>query len=527
MRWAYTAEQIRAAEQPLLAAGEPLMRRAAYGLAQHILRLLRARHSRVSGATVAALVGKGNNGGDALWALAFLRRRGVHAVAIPVGADHGADITAADLHAEGRDALLQAGGSMATHVPEDTAVVVDAIFGTGFRGSADVPTMLRDAGVTVPEHAVVVACDVPSGLNASTGEIPGVVLPADLTVTFGGLKTGLLLGEGPRVAGRVELIDVGLEPLLGETPTDQMVGVFEKDTSAPVGAVFAPPVWDAHKYSRGVIAISAGSPQYPGAAVLTVAAAVATGVGMVRWVGVTGDDGDDDSDMVSAGVVAAHPEVVAGHEADGRADAWVLGPGWGTGENVHARYRQVLDLAGQRGTPVVLDASALELINHDDVARFAEIRRAGGAVVLTPHAGELGRLEERLLTEPGADDSHGRVDAVELWRARRMAAHVGAHVLLKGPTTVIAAPDGQARLDTTGGPELATAGSGDTLAGLVGSALGRTLTKAGGGTLDTLDKIAAAVRLHALAGRRAQQHGPFGASALAPAVREVLAEVGE
>lgn len=513
MARAYTAEQIRTAEEPLLAAGAPLMRRAAHGLAQQVLTILRDRGTgRVSGARVVALVGKGNNGGDALWALAVLRRRGVHVSAIPVG------VSAVDLHSEGSAALLRAGGTIENRIREDTAVVIDGLLGTGFRGEIDVPGLLTEAGLVIPERTVIVACDVPSGLNATTGEIPGAVLPANITVTFGALKTGLLLGDGPGVCGQIEAVDIGLEQELEKRLTFRKVSVLPDHDVSGLARIFAAPAWNAHKYSRGVIAVSAGSARYPGAAVLTVAAAVATGVGMVRFVG---------EPSVCASVVAAHPEVVAGTDTSGRADAWVLGPGWGTGDQERRRYQDVLKSAEAHGTAVVLDASALELIDTDDAAAFSRIREAGGAVVLTPHAGELSRLEGRL--HPGQDEAGveahalARGEAAELTRARWLAERLGAYVVLKGPTTVIAAPEGSAILDAAGTASLATAGSGDTLAGLIGSALGRAVSDS---TPDTLDRIAAAVRLHAFAGRRAQQDGPFGASALAPAVRAVLAESG-
>lgn len=187
---AHTGTDVRAAERPLLdeGRGEALMRTAAWGLAEHVAAELRAR-GPVAGATVAALVGPGNNGGDALWALAFLRRRGVEAVAVPVRRDEAGEPV---WHAAGWAALQAAGGRRSTAVPARAAVVVDAMLGTGARGGFTLPEPARH----LPSGAAVVACDLPSGVDADTGAVPGEALAADLTVTFGASKTGLLLGAG-------------------------------------------------------------------------------------------------------------------------------------------------------------------------------------------------------------------------------------------------------------------------------------------------------------------------------------------
>ena len=180
---AHTGTAVRAAEQPLLEAGQgdALMRRAAWGLAQHVLAELR-RRGPVAGSTVAALVGSGNNGGDALWALSFLRRRGVHTVAVPASRSRA-------LHDDGHAALLAAGGQVGEQIPSGATVVIDGILGTGARGAFELPD-----GLVLPEGVTVVACDVPSGVDADTGRVLGEAIPAEVTVTFGAVKTGLLLG---------------------------------------------------------------------------------------------------------------------------------------------------------------------------------------------------------------------------------------------------------------------------------------------------------------------------------------------
>ncbi|MDI3329734.1 MAG: NAD(P)H-hydrate dehydratase [Micrococcus sp.] len=480
---AYTGTAVRSAERPLLDAGQgdTLMRRAACGLATHVLRAVRARGA-VSGATVAALVGTGNNGGDALWALSFLRRRGVDAVAVPTGPR---------MHEAGLAALRRAGGRVAERIPDEAVLLIDGVLGTGARGGFEPPK--------VPAGITVVACDLPSGVDADTGTVTGGVIPADLTVTFGALKSGLLVGAGAQAAGRVELVDIGLGPHLGESE----LSMADRDDAL---AVFATPAWDDHKYSRGVLGVCAGSERYPGAAVLVCSSALASGLGMVQYAGP-----HRPADLV----LAARPEVVAGPGVQGKARAWVAGPGLGSDEQAQVRLTEVVEACVAEGLPLVLDASALDLITREDLDR---LRAAGSPVVLTPHQGELRRLLGRLAPDltVSLDAVAGR-DPLDL--ARRTARELGVVVLLKGPTTVCAAPDGRTLVQNEGGPELATAGTGDCLAGLVGAALARADR---GVQTSVVVKAAAAAWLHGMAGQRAAAGGPFGASALADAVRGVL-----
>ncbi|WOO98851.1 NAD(P)H-hydrate dehydratase [Micrococcus terreus] len=490
---AHTGTAVRAAERPLLEAGQgdALMRRAAWGLAQHTLAELR-RRGPVAGSTVAALVGSGNNGGDALWALSFLRRRGVHAVAVPASRSRA-------LHDDGHAALLAAGGQVGEQIPSGAAVVIDGILGTGARGAFELP-----AGLVLPEGATVVACDVPSGVDADTGQVLGEVIPAEVTVTFGAVKAGLLLGAGAQAAGRVELVEIGLVPSLG---APDLLSVGEPE----LRAAFAPPRWDDHKYSRGVLGVAAGSEQYPGAAVLVCRAALASGLGMVRLAAPEG---------VRQLVLGAAPEVVAQEQAGGKATAWVCGPGLGEDESAADRLEAVVALAAAQGLPVVLDASALSLVSLAQVRRM----RAGGAVVvMTPHRGELVALAQRLGAEAGLDagEWETELDADPVRAVRELAEILDVMLVAKGPSTVIAEPSGTVFVQTEGGAELATGGTGDCLAGMIGAALARGAADAERPAVGM--QIAAAVRLHGLAGRAAAADGPFGASALPDQIRSVLA----
>lgn len=481
---AFTGTQVRAAEKPLLDAGRgpELMARAAHGLALAVVRLLQEERGRVGGASVAALVGKGNNGGDALFALAELARRGVRVTAVLAGGT---------AHAEGLAAFTAAGGRLTDRL-EPADAVVDAVLGTGFSGDYAPPEPRPDA--------LVVACDLPSGLDADTGAAGSEVWHADLTVTFGALKTGLLAGRGRMVAGRVEVVDIGLGPHLPEPDVRSL-------DAAAAAALLPAPRDDWHKYSRGVLGLVAGSEPYPGAAVLATAGALATGVGMVRIVA---------PDAVRHLVLAAHPEVVGSAEPSGRVQAWAAGPGIAD----DAAQRHALAVALESGLPAVVDASALDAL--PELLRDHEAGMAGEHLVVTPHAGELERLLGAARGEGGPEGpSRTDIEAEPVRWARRAAGQLGVTVLLKGPATVCAAPDGAAWVQGQGHPYLATAGSGDTLTGILGALLA---------TLDLertrpVEAAALAAFVHGAAGRVAAEGGPFGAGELAPAVREALARL--
>ena len=506
-RVAGAGSAVRAAEAPLLAAGRgpAMMRDAAWALAEHAASLLRAR-GPVAGTTVAALVGPGNNGGDALFALAFLRRRGVAAVAVPVRRD---DDGAPRWHAEGWAALRAAGGRRADAVPAAAALVIDGMLGTGFAGEFTLPPAAR----ALPRDAVVLACDVPSGVDADTGEVRGEALRADATVTFGALKTGLLVGEGAALAGEVHPVDIGLGPHLPTSPAHRLRLADE----AAVRAAHPAPAPDAHKYTRGLVAVAAGSPRYPGAAVLSCSGALHAGAGMVHHAG---------PEATRDRVLAAHPEALVSAEgpAPDRADAWVAGPGLDTQDDARRRWEGVLSALAERPeAALVADASALELVT---AAQLRALREAGTPVVLTPHAGEWARLRERLPAD-GADAADP-LAALRAWSA----AH-GATVLLKGPRTLTVQPDGEAWLVADGGPELAMGGTGDVLSGAIGAVLAadvarRSRARRAGedpGPAPTARLAAAAAWLHAQAGADQARAGRITTATLPAALGAVTARL--
>lgn len=453
----YTAAEVRAAEEPLLARGVPLMEQAAFALATRVAAELAGRRGAVRGASAVALVGPGNNGGDALHAGAVLARRGVRVVALcTTDAPHAGGL-AALLGAGGRAVRVAAPGAAAPGpgalppvwlgdaVAEAYAadVVLDGLLGIGGRGAprgeAGLLVGLLSDLVADEPGPLVVAVDVPSGTGVDDGALPGgPVLPADLTVTFGAAKPGLLLPPASRRAGRVAVVDLGL-PL----PAQPAVARLEP---ADVAALWPVPGPEDHKYRRGVLGVVAGTPAYPGAAVLAVSAAVRAGVGMVRYAGPS---------AVARAVLAARPEVVAG---DGRVQAWLLGPGVDPRHAKQARrVAGALERALGTGLPVVLDAGALELA-PEHLAPWC---------VLTPHAGELAAL----LARRGEDADRAAVEAEPLRWARRGHELTGATVLLKGSTTVVAGAGGAVYAQADAPGWLATAGSGDVLAGVLGALL--------------------------------------------------------
>ena len=396
MRHYYGADAIREAEAPLLQSQPEgaLMRRAAYGLATAIGRELVERTGGVAGRRVCAVVGSGNNGGDALWAATFLRRRGASAAALLLNPDRA--------HPAALAAFRRARGRIVQTVPAATELVIDGVVGISGSGglrpdAAAVFAAVDDAGIPV------IAVDIPSGLDVHTGAADGPHVTAALTVTFGGYKPVHALGE----CGRVELVDIGLDL----APSD-LRGVEVAD----VQRRWPRPGPADDKYTQGVTGILAGSSAYPGAAILCTGAAVAATSGMVRYAGSAADQ-----------VVTHWPEVVAAPTAQdgGRVQAWVVGPGLGTDESGAA----ALCFALETELPVLVDADGLTLLAaHPELVAD---RRA--PTVLTPHAGEFKRLAG---TPPGDD----RVAS-----ARRLADHLGVTVLLKGNVTVVAEPGSHGR----------------------------------------------------------------------------------
>ncbi len=452
MRSAHTVEQVRAAEQDLMARlpEGTLMQRAAAGLAVAVADLL----GEVYAARVLLVVGAGDNGGDALWAGAMLARRGAAVEAV---------LLSEQSHAGGLAAFRAAGGrTVAVEDAHDPDVVVDGIVGIGGR-----PPLRPEAAAALARfpHTHVVAVDVPSGVEVDTGRLDGAHVRATVTVTFGTHKIAHLVDPAAEACGVVHLVDLGLDlPEPGVQALQQ----------ADVAKLLPRPQAFDHKYTRGVVGVRAGSEAYPGAAVLCTAGALSGLAGMVRYVGPAAD-----------AVRARHPEVVSG---PGRVQAWVVGSG-GDSDAEKALRAALAD-----EVPTVVDADAL-----------AHLERGARSIVLTPHAGELARM---LAVD------RAQVEADQLAWARRAAHEYDAVVLLKGRHTLVARPDGRVRVTTSGVPWLAVAGSGDVLAGVIGSLLATGL--------DPWDAASVGSWLHGAAAAVASAGGPLSASRVADALPEVV-----
>lgn len=469
----HTAAEVRIAEQALratLSAGA-LMQRAATGLATICLGLL----GRAHGVRVVLLVGAGDNGGDTLYAGARLAERGAQVCAVL--------LDPARAHAGGLAALRRAGGRVTGREGSglDRAdLVLDGIVGLGGSGGLREPAeqLVREAA---QGPGLLVAVDLPSGVAADTGEVPGAAFPAQHTVTFGAVKPGLVVGQGRGYAGQVHLVDIGLGAHLRPPDAHQL-------TDADVAGHLEAPGAGDDKYSQGVVGVVAGSATYPGAGVLCTGAALRTRPGLVRYAGTAAE-----------GIRAAWPEaiVTAGRPGDaGRVQAWAVGPGMGTDEEACSVLAEVL----ATDLPVVVDADGLTLVSqHPEL-----VRDRSAPTVLTPHDREFARI----FRDVGPD----RIGA-----ARRGAAELGCTVLLKGNATVVADADGTAFVNATGTPWLATAGTGDVLTGVLGAVLATGL--------GAVEAAAVAAHLHGRAGQLAAESGPLIAGDLVRRLPETIARL--
>lgn len=423
----WTTGQVRAAEDRLLARTPDgaLMRRAAFGLATVAAGMLRDLTGGTAGRTVTLLVGAGDNGGDALWAGVFLRRRSVAVTAVLLAPDRA--------HPEGLAALREAGGRVSEDLG-DPDLVIDGIVGLSARG----PLRPAAAALVARVRAPILAVDLPSGADPDTGAVDGPAVRAAVTVTFGAHKPVHVLNA--EHCGEVRLVDIGLDQ---ELPDPDLIALDADD----VACAWRVPGPSDDKYTQGVTGVAAGSATYPGAAVLASGAAVLATSGMVRYAGWAADE-----------VRTRWPEVIATGTVEdaGRVQAWVVGPGLGTGQTA----RDTLTAVFADAVPTCVDADGITLLATTPA--LWDARDPDAAVVLTPHDREFARIAEPLGIELGRD----RVAA-----ARALAKRLDSVVLLKGNATVVAAPDGRALVNAATSSWLATPGSGDVLTGLVGALL--------------------------------------------------------
>jgi ADP-dependent NAD(P)H-hydrate dehydratase / NAD(P)H-hydrate epimerase len=471
-----TPAEMSQADGFAIAAGTPgitLMERAGLAVAEEAARLTNSR------GRIAILCGPGGNGGDGFIAGRLLGSRGY----------------AVELGLLGRREALRGDPALATAryqgpVLDAAAIdldavdcVIDALFGAGLARDIDgeAKAIIERINAFKRAGGRVLAVDVPSGIDGETGKVRGAAVEASASVTFFRLKPGHLLAPGRAHAGAIRLADIGISEAA-------------LTSIAPRAVVNAPAVWrdalprpgaESHKYARGAALILSGSGHHTGAARLAARAALRVGAGIVS-VASPPDAVAVNAAHLTAVMVApfASAREFEALLADERRRAIALGPGAGVGPTLRKLVAAALTKPAKQRT-IVLDADALTSFAGDAARLAALIKRGGHQAVLTPHEGEFAKLFE------GAPDV--RLEDDKLTRARAAARLMSAVVLIKGADTVVAAPDGRATIGWDLPPWLATAGSGDVLAGLV--------TGLAAQEMPAFEAASAAVWLHGACGR--------------------------
>jgi len=447
--------------------GSVLMERAGRGVAERVRREFGAACRR----GVLVVAGRGNNGGDGFVIARLLKERGLR-VTVVLLAERERVVGDARLNLErwrrarGRTVEIEGADPRPALERElaRTGVVVDAILGTGLSSDVSGPIAAAIETIAAASSAraklasplVVVAVDVPSGLDGDRGEPRGTALPATATVTLGALKVGLVLPVARPWVGALSLVDIGLAEKAWEA-LDSVIELGAKEALA--GLLTSRPA-AAHKGTNGHVVLVAGSRGKSGAAILAARGALRGGAGLVT-VACPPD--------AQAAVAAGAPEIMTDAIRGLSAKEWrerlagkgaaVIGPGLGTAPNASRLVRWLVTHAQ---VPLVIDADGLNAVASVPDLLSGAVR----GLVLTPHPGEMSRLVRRPIAE---------VQAARIDTALGFARRVGGVVVLKGSGTVIAAPDGRVTVNTTGGPLLASGGTGDVLAGIIGSLLGQGL----------------------------------------------------
>jgi NAD(P)H-hydrate epimerase len=516
-----TAEEMRRADRRVTERyGVPsllLMENAGRGAVDALVRVL----GPVAGRHVTVVCGRGNNGGDGFVAARHLQARGARVGAWLAGraeevrGDARVNLDAWRAGGGPFVEIAEAGGAL-EGLREELAradVVVDALLGTGVRGAV---TGVVAGAIDAVNGAgrPVCALDLPSGLP-SDGEAPaGAVVRARLTVTFGLPKLGLAVPPGAALAGQLEVVDLGVPRAWLEDGI--RTGLLE---AADVAAVLPPRPLDAHKGRYGHVLVVAGSLGKTGAAALACLGALRVGTGLVTCA-LPASQQPVVAGRVAEAMTEPLPETTARSlsakavervlELLARMDAAVVGPGVGLDAETQSGVR---DLIRQAERPLVVDADALTAL----AGRLGVLREAAGPRLLTPHPGEAARLL-------GVDVTVVQADRVGT--ARRLAGETGAAVALKGARTVVATPDGEAAVNPTGNPSMASGGTGDVLTGIAGGLLAQGVPPTAA--------LRAAVYLHGLAGDlAAEARGVAGvlagdlADALPGAIRRVRTAAGE
>lgn len=419
------------------------------------------------------LCGPGNNGGDGYVAARALKDSGAEVGLFHIGDPQRLKGDAARAFG---DCSIK-GEAIEFYAPSLGDVVIDAIFGAGL--SRHVPEGVAAAVLRIAEANVpVIAVDLPSGVDGTSGQVLGAAFRATRTVTFMTRKPGHLLLPGRDLCGELEVFDIGIPARIVRTHADAMLA---ENTPAQWQSKIPSEGSDTHKYKRGHLVVFSGGPNATGAARMSAMAGLKAGAGLVT-VASSQEALAENAGMLTAIMLHTVDDEASLREwlADRRLSTFVLGPGFGAGEKAH---QFCLALADRH---LVLDADGITSFRDDPQQLFAAFAEGPTRLVLTPHEGEFARL----FPDIAADDTLSKVD-----KARAAAARAHAAIIYKGADSVIAAPDGRALINANAQPWLATAGSGDVLAGIIGGLMAQGAP--------AFEAAAAGVWLHGLAGQHA------------------------
>ena len=480
-----TTKEMARADALTIASGTPgivLMEAAGKAVADEVLRCV------PDDSSVLVLCGPGNNGGDGFVAARLLKERGLSVRLALLGAKDALKGDAREMAAGWDGAIVPLGPNLV----EGAKVVIDAIFGAGLTRNVEGAAAETIAALNASD-AYIVAVDVPSGIDGTTGEVRGVAVDAASTVTFFRRKPGHLLLPGRIYCGDVRVADIGI----GSGVLTQILPMTFANAPVLWGETFPRASLSGHKYDRGHALVISGGPEATGAARLGARGALRVGAGLVSLAG-SGEATAINAAHSTAVMVAsfAGPEGLSKILEDARKNAVLIGPGAGVGE---ATCRLVMS-ALESHAACVLDADALTSFEKDANEFFAAISKRSAPVILTPHDGEFSKLF-------GTAQSDGS----KLERAREAAKHSGAVVILKGADTVIADVDGRAAINNNAPAWSATAGSGDVLAGFAAGLLAQGMP--------AFEAACAAVWLHGEAAIR------FGPGLIAEDLPEMLPEI--
>ncbi|MCI9071547.1 MAG: NAD(P)H-hydrate dehydratase [Lachnospiraceae bacterium] len=498
MKYVVDAQEMKHYEETVMETlGMPspvLMERAALAVAEEIREFAAARRLQPGDKRLLVVAGSGNNGADGLAVARILSQEGWKATVYQAG---GAGHRTREWERQNKIMGFYPVRVVSNWPQEEYTVLVDALFGIGLSRQiqGEYGEIIREINC---REGYKLSIDVPSGIHASTGRVMGEAVRADLTVTFGWAKKGLLFYPGAEYAGKLAVKEIGVNQACFEAAGDKP-GMFYYEE--PVSVLLPPRRSDGHKGSFGKVLLVAGFEQMPGAAVLAARAAYNAGAGMVKVV-----CPEENRCILQTAV----PEALWAGPEDWRqgcewADVVAIGPGLGR----NAGRKEILaGLLAKSRLPLVLDADALNLIAGDMGLQIlaAGQGETGRSMILTPHEGELSRLSGKTMEQVREDREHV---------SRALARDLHCILVCKGARTLVCREQGETCINLTGDNGMGTAGSGDVLTGVIAALLAQGA--------EAFQAASVGVYLHGLAGERAaRRYGSYGLTAgrLAEAIGE-------